>query len=58
MYSKRYLYKGGIFMKIYLPEFNIFDKILQRIFVRYTEKVYRQGIKDGFNWNYKKIWEK
>lgn len=45
-------------MKIYLPELNMFDKILQRVFVKYTEKVYRQGIKDGFNWHYKKTWEK
>ncbi len=41
-------------MKIYLPELNMFDKILRRIFAKYTEKVYRQGIKDGFNWHYKK----
>ncbi len=45
-------------MKIYLPELNIFDKILKVIFAKYTEKVYRQGIKDGFNWHYKKTWEK
>ena len=32
----------------------MFDKILRRIFAKYTEKVYRQGIKDGFNWHYKK----
>lgn len=38
-------------MKIYLPELNIFDKILKVIFSKYTEKVYRQGLKDGFNWN-------
>lgn len=38
-------------MNIYLPKFNIFDKILKKIFIKYTEKIYRNGVIDGFNWN-------
>ena len=29
---------------------NIFDKLLSYIFKTYTNKVYRKGIADGFNW--------
>lgn len=29
---------------------NIFDKVLCCIFKRYTIKIYRKGIIDGFNW--------
>ncbi len=32
-------------------ELNIFDKILSQIFKRYTYKIYRCGVRDGFNWN-------
>ena len=28
----------------------VFDKILAYIFKKYTEKVYRKGVIDGFNW--------
>lgn len=37
-------------MKIYLPELNMFDKILNAIFSKYTYKIYKKGFKDGFNW--------
>lgn len=36
-------------MKIYLPELNMFDKILSVVFRKYTYKIYIQGIKTGFN---------
>lgn len=36
-------------MKLYLPELNFFDKILLKVFRKYTYKIYRQGIKTGFN---------
>lgn len=29
---------------------NILDKILSYIFKGYTYKIYRIGVKDGFNW--------
>ncbi len=41
-------------MRGYLPKLNIFDKILKNIFKRYSEKIYRQGLRDGFNWNYER----
>lgn len=28
---------------------NIFDKLLSHIFKKYTNKVYRKGVIDGFN---------
>lgn len=37
-------------MKIYLPELNMFEKILTIVLKRYTYKIYRKGIVDGFNW--------
>lgn len=40
-------------MKNNLIELNMFDKILQRIFPGYTEKIYKIGVKDGFNWKEK-----
>lgn len=49
-YNKRYLYKGGILMKKYLPELNIFEKIIYHFFGDYTYKVYRKGYIDGYNW--------
>ncbi len=33
----------------YLPELNIFDKIIATILKRYTYKIYSIGVKDGFN---------
>ena len=41
-------------MKKYLIELNMFDKILQKIFPGYTEKIYRIGVADGFNWREKR----
>lgn len=29
---------------------NLFDKLLSYIFKNYTNKVYRKGVIDGFNW--------
>lgn len=29
---------------------NLFDKILAYILKKYTKKVYRKGVIDGFNW--------
>lgn len=37
-------------MKGYWSELNILDKILYFVFKRYTYKIYRKGIRDGFNW--------
>ncbi|MCI8636866.1 MAG: hypothetical protein HFJ36_03275 [Clostridia bacterium] len=34
-------------------EFNILDKVLLHIFKRYSNKIYRRGIQDEFNWNNK-----
>ena len=31
-------------------ELNLLDKMLLHIFKRYTYKVYRKGVIDGFNW--------
>lgn len=36
-----------------LQNLNIIDKILSKIFYRYTEKIYRRGVIDGFNWREK-----
>ena len=36
-----------------LQELNIIDKILSKVFYKYTEKIYRKGVKDGFNWREK-----
>lgn len=32
-------------------ELNMLDKILSHLFKRYTYKIYRRGVQDGFNWN-------
>lgn len=32
---------------------NILDKILLHIFKRYSYKIYRLGVRDGFNWKNK-----
>lgn len=37
-------------MKMNLSGLNIFEKILTVILKRYTYKIYRKGIMDGFNW--------
>lgn len=37
-------------MKIYLSELNMFDKILSMVFKKYTIKIYKKGVRDGFNW--------
>ena len=31
-------------------ELNLLDEILFHIFKSYTYKIYRMGVKDGFNW--------
>ena len=36
-------------MKSNLNEVNYFDYILMRVFKKYTYKIYRIGMKDGFN---------
>lgn len=36
-----------------MKNFNICDIILMHCFKRYTNKVYRAGVQDGFNWNNK-----
>lgn len=41
-----------------LQNFNFFDRILGKIFKRYTEKVYRLGIIENFNFENTKRWEK
>lgn len=37
-----------------LQELNIIDKILSKVFYKYTERIYRKGVKDGFNWREKR----
>ena len=37
-------------MKNNLPELNIFETILSKMFRRYTYKIYKKGFNDGFNW--------
>jgi hypothetical protein len=32
-------------------KFNILDEILLHIFKRYSYKIYKCGMQDGFNWN-------
>lgn len=34
-------------------KFNILDEILLHIFKRYSYKIYKCGMQDGFNWNNK-----
>lgn len=36
-----------------LQSLNFFDRILSKIFYRYTEEIYRRGVRDGFNWREK-----
>lgn len=36
---------------------NIFDKILSHILKRYTEKIYKIGMIDYYNWNNKNFWQ-
>ncbi len=31
-------------------DLNILDKLLSKILKRYTYKIYRKGIVDGYNW--------
>lgn len=31
-------------------ELNLFDKILYHIFKSYSDKIYKAGVVDGFNW--------
>lgn len=31
-------------------ELNLFEKILSKLFRKYTYKIYTRGVKDGFNW--------
>lgn len=38
---------------ICLRNLNIADRILSIVFRKYTYKIYRQGLKDGFNWKKK-----
>ena len=42
--------KCGDIMKVYITELNMFEKILSVIFKKYTYKIYRKGVKDGYNW--------
>ncbi len=37
-------------MKNSLPKLNAFEKVLAILFKRYTYKIYRKGVRDGFNW--------
>lgn len=32
-------------------KFNLLDKILFHLFKNYTCKIYRTGVRDGFNWS-------
>lgn len=41
-------------MMEYLQNLNIFDKILSKVFSRYTNKIYRLGVMEGFNWESEK----
>ena len=41
-------------MMEYLQNLNIFDKILSKVFSRYTNKIYRLGVMEGFNWENEK----
>ena len=43
-YEKKYLYS--------LEGLNIIDKILMRLFPRYTYKILGKGVKAAFFWNY------
>jgi hypothetical protein len=36
--------------KLNYIELNAFEKILSKIFKRYTYKIYSIGVKDGYNW--------
>lgn len=38
-------------MKINLSGLNVFEKLLAYILKRYTYKIYRKGIMDGFNFS-------
>ena len=31
-------------------ELNIFEKLLRKVFKRYTYKIYSIGMQDGYNW--------
>lgn len=42
-YEKKYLYN--------LKGLNIIDKILMRVFPRYTYKIFSKGVKECFLWN-------
>lgn len=42
-------------MEKYLSELNMFEKIICYIFKRYTNKIYKQGVIDGYNWAKRKI---
>lgn len=37
-------------MKSFLPELNMFEKIVSIILKKYTYKIYKKGFNDGFNW--------
>lgn len=45
-------------MMEYLRNLNIFDRMLSNVFSRYTNKIYRLGVMEGFNWKSEKRWEK
>ena len=45
----KYHSEGGTFMRINLIELNVFEKMLTVLLRRYTYKIYRKGIIDGFN---------
>lgn len=37
-----------------LQSLNFFDRILSKVFSRYTKKIYRLGVIEGFNWENEK----
>lgn len=43
-YEKKYLYS--------LKGLNIIDKILMRLFPKYTYKIFGKGVKAAFSWDY------
>lgn len=37
-------------MKVCFTELNLFEKVLSVVLKKYTYKIYRKGVQDGYNW--------
>lgn len=37
-------------MKLNYTQFNIFDKIIMKLLKNYSQKLYNEGVRYGYNW--------